>query len=277
MKSEYPLLYRIPGIPQIHPAVLTVIDAAIHYCKGEVLHIRICRDVPGQLLFRIRYQLKILHLGMDIVYGITYRFIYIKVLIIIYAYRIIRTVSKPSSVVLHMSEHHLRVLCKVGIYRYPILRHTKVYPVRFHCYFPLPLLKEKDIACDSGSGTALKYGFRKSDRTYKLCPLCKVFSYHRVLLIKGALCGYHRHDAARSRLVYRFCNKIIMYFEVQLIILRIIYLIITKGYVSYDHIKEVVGIGCLFKAFYLYLRTGIKQLCYPSADTVKLHSVKPAV
>ena len=72
-------------------------------------------------------------------------------------------VPKHAGVIFHCSEHHLRMLHKIGVYRNAVFRPAKMYPVRLRYNLPFPLLQEYDVACDIGSRTVLKGATGKAD------------------------------------------------------------------------------------------------------------------
>ena len=64
--------------------------------------------------------------------------------------------------------------------------------------------------------------------------------------------------------------------EIVFIILLICHLILTKRNISDCHIKEIIRIIGLFKAFDLHICLRIKLFCNPSGNAVKLHSIQSA-
>ena len=106
--------------------------------------------------------------------------------------------------------------------------------------------------------------------------MCKVSSDFRTCLVHGSLACDKSNHTSRSHLIQRLCKEIIMDQEIVFIILLICHLILTKRYISDCHIKEIVRIIGLFKAFDLHICLRIKLFCNASGDTVKLYSVKPA-
>ena len=149
-----------------------------------------------------------------------------------------------------------------------------MHPVWFDVNLFLPFLKEYDIAGYFRSRIILKCSIWKSYGTDKLCPLCQILSDGRITLIQCSLRGNKCHNSSRSYLVKCLCQEIVMNTEVVLVILRVIYLIISKGYISNCHIKEVIRILCLLKSTHFYMGFLIKLSCNSSRNIIQLHTVQ---
>ena len=162
-------------------------------------------------------------------------------------------IAEHACIVLHCSEHHFRVFRKIGIDRNAVLRPAKMYPVRLRHDLALPLLQEYDVACDIGSRTVPESCIGKADCAEQLRPFRKVLPYRRVRLVKRSLACDECHNAARSDLIQRLCEKVIMDTEIVLCILRIIQLVIPERHVAHRNIEKIVRVLCFLKPPYLYL------------------------
>ena len=98
----------------------------------------------------------------------------------------------------HRSKYHFRVGNKILVYGNPILILSKSNPFRLFHGNALPLLEKQNVGTDFSSCIRLKSIVRKTDRTEKLCPLCKILPYLRRCFIHGSLgCDQGSH-ATRS-------------------------------------------------------------------------------
>ena len=98
----------------------------------------------------------------------------------------------------HRSKYHFRVGNKILVYGNPILILSNSNPFRLFHGNALPFLEKQDVCTDFGSRIRLKGIVRKTDRTEKLCPLCKILPYLRRCFIHGSLgCDQGSH-ATRS-------------------------------------------------------------------------------
>ena len=62
-----------------------------------------------------------------------------------------------------------------------------------------------------------------------------------------------------------------------LIVGSVSHLVLTKRHVPNCHIKEIIGIVCLFKACDLHIGIRVKLPCDSSGNSVQLHTIKPAL
>ena len=83
-----------------------------------------------------------------------------------------------------------------------------------------------------------------------------------------------RYHAARLHLIHRLCGKIIVYLEIQLIVIFVSDLVITERDIADNHVKAVIIEICLLKALDLNTLIRIELLCNSAADTVQLHAVQ---
>ncbi len=98
----------------------------------------------------------------------------------------------------HRSKYHFRVGNKIPVYANSIYILSKSNPFRLFHGNALPLLEKQNVGTDFGSCIRLKSIVRKTDRTEKLCPLCKILPYFRRCFIHGSLgCDQGSH-ATRS-------------------------------------------------------------------------------
>ena len=147
-----------------------------------------------------------------------------------------------------MTKHHFWMLHKIRIDRNTVLSESKMHPVRLNFHLSLTFLQEQDITGYFCSCIILKCSIWKSNCSNKLGSFSKIFSNCRITFIKCTLCCYKCNNTSRSYLIKCLCKEIIMNTEIILIILCVIYLIISKWYISYCYIKEIIWILCLFKS-----------------------------
>ena len=94
------------------------------------------------------------------------------------------------------------------------------------------------------------------------------------MLIHRALAGHDGNDPAGARFIDGLCNKIIVDPEIVTVICAVIDAITSKGHISYNNVKHVVGEARFFKAFDLNICFRIEFRRNPSGDTIELYAIE---
>ena len=158
----------------------------------------------------------------------------------------------------------------------PVLVLPQVYPLRFNVDGTVTLLEEDNVRYHFRTGVCLKSVVRQTDRAQQLRPFRDVLAYFGGLLIHGVAGGHKSNHAARTHLVERFGEKVIVNRKTELVISPVIYLILSERHIADGKVEEVAPV-CGFKTRYGDVGLGIKLLCNASGDAVQLHAVQAAV
>ena len=102
-----------------------------------------------------------------------------------------------------------------------------------------------------------------------------ILSYGTVLCVHGIAGGHERDHAARTHLIQRLGEKVVMNGKTELVKSPVIYLILPEGHVADDKIEEVLSV-CGFKARNGDVGFGIELLCDASRQAVQFHAVELA-
>ena len=262
-----------------HDAVLPVVQLPVHHGVGEVPHIRVCRDglhdglilaQIGQLRFRVG--------STDIPNC---------------AAELLRKVcafggrnGKVLPAVLRAfrglpPQHHLRVVDEIPVdgkavrVRSRVSPDTRVYPIGFDLNGSVPLLKKDNIRNDIRTGVGFERIVGQADRAEEVRALGDILPCGAVLGVHGVAGGDEGHHAARTHLIQRFCEKVVVDGKTELVKSPVADLILSKGYVAHGEVEEVLSVGG-FKARHGNIRLGIELLCDSAGNTVQLHAVEPA-
>ena len=158
----------------------------------------------------------------------------------------------------------------------PVLVLPQVYPLRFNDNRTVTLLEEDNVRYHFRTGVCLKSIVRQTDRAQQLRPFRDVLAYFGGLLIHGIAGSYESNNAARTHLIERFGEKVIVNRKTELVISPVIYLILSERHIADSKVKEVASV-CGFKASHGNVGLGVKLLCNASGDAVQLHTVQAAV
>lgn len=112
-------------------------------------------------------------------------------------------------------------------------------PVRLRHDLALPLLQEYDVACDIGSCAVPERRIGEADCARAAPPVPQGTSLPQGRLVKRSLACDERHNAARSDLIQRLCEKVIMDTEIVLCVLRFIELVVPERHVAHSNIEKV--------------------------------------
>ena len=179
---------------RIHQGIYPVIDLVIHHGKTVVSDRRIRRNTFHDLIQFCFCRYCRNHRSMDLRCGI---------------FQLFRQVCpfqrKAGSLhairsghLCHCSKYHFRMGNKILVYGNPILILSKSNPFRLFHGNALPLLEKQNVGTDFGSRIRLKSIVRKTDRTEKFCPLCKILPYFRRCFIHSSLCCDQGSHSTRS-------------------------------------------------------------------------------
>ena len=262
-----------------HDAVLTVVQLPVHHGVGEVPHIRVCRDglhdglilaQIGQLRFRVG--------STDIPNC---------------AAELLRKVcaldgrnGKVLPAVLRAfrglpPQHHLRVVDEILIdgkavrVRSRVSPDTRVYPIGFDLNGSVPLLKKDNIRNNIRTGVGAERIVGQADRAEEVRALGDILPCGAVLGVHGVAGGDEGHHAARTHLLQRLCEKVVVDGKTELVKSPVADLILSKGYVAHGEVEEVLSVGG-FKAGHGNIRLWIELLCDSAGNTVQFHAVEPA-
>ena len=103
----------------------------------------------------------------------------------------------------------------------------------------------------------------------------QVFPHFRGFGVHGVAGRDESHNAARTHLIQRLCEEIVVNVKTELVVSPVVYLIVSKGDVADSHIVEITAISG-FKASHRNVRPGIELLSDPAGDAVQFHAVQLA-
>ena len=172
-------------------------------------------------------------------------------------------------------QHHLRVVNEILIDGKAVRVLSEVYPLRLNVDGPVPFLQKDDVADHIRTGVGLESVVGQADRAEQVCALGDILPCGAVLGVHGIAGGDEGHHAARTHLIQRFCEKVVVDGEAEPVVSPVIDLILAKGHVAHGEVKEILPVG-RFKARHGNIRLGIEMLCDASRDGIQLHAVEPA-
>ena len=150
---------------------------------------------------------------------------------------------------------------------------TQVYPIGFNLDGSVALLQEDDVADDLSSRVCLESVVRQTNRAEEVGSLRDILSCRTVLCVHGVAGGNERDNAARTHLIQRLGEKVVMNGKTELVKSPVIYLILSEWHVADGKIEEVFSV-CGFKACNGDVGFGIELLCDASRQAVQLHAVE---
>ena len=131
------------------------------------------------------------------------------------------------------AQHHFRVVQEIAVDGKIIFGLSGLRPVRGNVNRAVTFLQENDVGYHLCPGIGLKRIVGQTDRAQQLRPLRQIPAHRRILGIHRVAAGDKGHDAAWTHLVQRFCKKVVVDVEVQLVIGPVIDGILAKRHVSY--------------------------------------------
>ena len=256
-----------------HDGVLTVVHLAVHHGIAVILHVGVCGNgiLYGFVLTEVR-QLCGFVLAANALHRCMEQRSKVRALdgrngkvlpAVLRAFR-----GLPP-------QHHLRVVDEILIDGKAVRVRSKVYPIGFDVDGPIPFLQKDDVADHIRTGVGLERIVGQADRAQQVCALGDILPCGAVLGVHGIAGGDEGHHAARTHLIQRFCEKVVVDGKAEPVVSPVIDLILSKGYVAHGEVEEVLSVGG-FKARHGNIRLGIELLCDAPRDGIQLHAVEPA-
>ena len=137
-------------------------------------------------------------------------------------------------------------------------------------------MKEDDVRYNICTGVRLKRRIGQPNGSQEFCSLCHIFSGIRIFRIHRKTAGHKCNHTARTNLIERFCEKIVVNREPQLIIGLIRNLVVSERNVTDRQIIKIPAIRS-FKTRHLDFGVRIEFLSDTPTDGIKLHSIEIAV
>ena len=148
----------------------------------------------------------------------------------------------------HLSEYHFGMLNKVPVHQDTFFIRAELYPIRLYIHNAVTLLQNKNVRNDLRSGITLKGVVRQTDSTKQVGSLSNIFADSGVFLIHRSLAGNESHYAARTELVQRLGEEVVVNEELVFVVTLVRNLEIPEGYIPHNGVKEAVGEVGFFKA-----------------------------
>ena len=150
-----------------------------------------------------------------------------------------------------------------------------MYPIGFDFNGSVPLLKKDNIRNDIRTGVGAERIVGQADRAEEVRALGNILPCGAVLGVHGVAGCDEGHHAARTHLLQRLGEKVVVDGKTELVKSPVADLILSKGYVAHGEVVEVLSVGG-FKAGHGNIRLWIELLCDASRDGIQLHAVEPA-
>ena len=184
---------------------------------------------------------------------------------------------------------------KVAVQRDPVPRSAEFDPVRkgfkppLSVHIPLrfringevreikdigPLLQEQNVCRDFRSGVCFERRVRQTDRSDQVSALRDVATDRVILLVHRIRAGNERHDTAGTDQIERLRKEVIVDRKMIPVIGRIRQRIAAEGHITDRCVKRVVEVVLLLEAVDPDFRAGVKLLCDPAANAVKLNAAE---
>ena len=152
---------------------------------------------------------------------------------------------------------------------------TRVYPIGFDFNGSVPLLKKDNIRNDIRTGVGAERIVGQAERAEEVRALGNILPCGAVLGVHGVAGCDEGHHAARTHLLQRLGEKVVVDGKTELVKSPVADLILSKRYVAHGKVEEVLPVGG-FKACHGNIRLGVELLCDPAGNAVQLHAVEPA-
>ena len=162
----------------------------------------------------------------------------------------------------------------VAVERYSIFGFRALHPLRQLLRGAVTLLEKENIRRDLRARVVLKGIVRQAYRAQQVSLLRQRLAYLAVFLIHCTLAGDKGHDAARSRLVERFHQEVIMDEKILLVVPLVMDVVAAKRHVADRKIKEVVWVVSMLKPVHGDVGLLIELLGDAPRQTVQLHAVE---
>ena len=152
---------------------------------------------------------------------------------------------------------------------------TRVYPIGFDLNGSVPLLKKDNIRNDIRTSVGAECIVGQADRAEEVRALGNILPCGAVLGVHGVAGCDEGHHAARTHLLQRLGEKVVVDGKTELVKSPVADLILSKRHVAHGEVEEVLSVGG-FKAGHGNIRLWIELLCDASRDGIQLHAVEPA-
>ena len=152
---------------------------------------------------------------------------------------------------------------------------TRVYPIGFDLNGSVPLLKKDNIRNDIRTGVGAERIVGQADRAEEVRALGDILPCGAVLGVHGVAGCDEGHHAARTHLLQRLGEKVVVNGKTELVVSSVVDLILSKGHVADGKVEEIPSVGG-FKACHGNIRLGIELLGDSAGDAVQLHTVQAA-
>ena len=228
---------------RIHAAVLAVIELVIHQRIGEIANGGVCRD--GLIL---ALQLLPALIGGDLAVDILHSVGKETVQRLIRKGYTGRLRAIRSRYHFHLAQHHIRMVEEIAVHGDTVVVRPQLHPLWLNVHHAVTLLQEQNIRYHLRTRCRLEGIVGQADRAQQLRPLGDILPHVAGALVHGVAGGDERHHAARSHLIQRLGEEVLMDRQVQPVVAPILHLELTKGNVAHSRVKKVVGEVHLFIA-----------------------------
>ena len=260
-----------------HDGILPVINLAVHHGVGEIADGGICWNGFLRASFLCFAQIDGFHFA-DFAVDMRDRLSEL--------FREVRAGDWGHSIVLppvlrtlrgRRTQHHFRVTEKVSVdgKTVPVLAEAGPFG-RVH-YGRVALLQKDNIRHHIRPGVCAERIVGEADRAQQLRALCEVLPRGGVLRVQGVAAGDKRHNAARTHLIERLGEKVVMNGKAQLVISRVIHLILSERDIADGEVKEITRVIRLFVTAHIDSGFWIKLLRDAPGNAVQLHAVELGV
>ena len=164
---------------------------------------------------------------------------------------------------------------KVAVDGNSVLCLPQMHPIRLYVDWAFPFLQKKNIRRYARSGIRRKCRIRQTDGSEQFSSLRDISAHVGRCLVHCALGCDISNNTARTNLLQRFSEKIIMNQKIILVKLLVGNLVTTEGNIAYCQVEEIPALR-FFKAADCDPRIGIKLPRNAPCNAVQFHAIKPA-
>ena len=172
------------------------------------------------------------------------------------------------------AQDHFRVFNEVAVDTKSVRVFSGLYPHRFLNGWRVPLLQENNIGNHLGSGISPESVIRQADSPQQVSPRRQILPHSGILGIQGVAAGYKGYHSTWTYPVQRFCKKVVVDVEAQLIVLSVTNRILPEGHIAHSKIKEIPGETGFLIAPHSDVGLGIELLGDAACDAVQLHAIE---
>ena len=256
-----------------HAAVFPEVHRAVHHRVGVILHIGVSREGFVDVLALAQLRQRGLLIGaVNILHGIVQLVGQLQPLDGDHGVILLAVLGAFGG---RAAQHHLRVIQKILVDREAFFGPAGLRPVRGDVQRPVPLLQEENIRNDLSSGICLERIVWQADRPQQLGPLGQIPAHGGILGIHCIAAGDERRHAARPHLVQRFCEKVVVDVEAQLVVGFVVHLILSERYVADGKVVKIPPVGGL-EARHGDVGLGVELPGNAPGNAVQFHAVQTA-